>query len=173
MVRTGAEQDHIDVLLEEIAEQLPDIDFVVEGITTRIGGLSKRFQRSMDETLAEVDLNWGEFKLLSSLHRSTDRRRSPGKLAAEVELSSGAMTNRLDRLESAGFVRRRPDPDDRRGVQVELTAAGAQAFERAVDLQAAKEAHVASALSDREKEQLNVLLRKLMLEFERRDPKKR
>jgi DNA-binding MarR family transcriptional regulator len=81
------------------------------------------------------------------------------------------MTNRLDRLEQAGLVRRLPDPDDRRGVLVELTDAGRTAWEQSVSAQAEKESLVAAALSAKEKEQLNALLRRLMREFERREQK--
>jgi DNA-binding MarR family transcriptional regulator len=88
------------------------------------------------------------------------------------ELSTGAMTNRLDRLEEAGHVRRLPDPDDRRAVQVELTEKGKHTWEQAVVAQAEKEAVFTSALNDREKEQLTRLLRKLMLAFEQREGKR-
>lgn len=77
------------------------------------------------------------------------------------------MTNRLDRLEEAGLVRRLPDPNDRRGVVVEVTDKGQRLYEKTVDVQAKKEQFVASALTDAEKKQLNALLRRLMLEFER------
>jgi DNA-binding MarR family transcriptional regulator len=81
------------------------------------------------------------------------------------------MTNRLDRLERAGLVRRLPDPDDRRGVLVELTKAGHQAWEDGLRAQAANEALIAAALTPGEKRELNGLLRRLMLEFERREQK--
>jgi DNA-binding MarR family transcriptional regulator len=80
-------------------------------------------------------------------------------------LSSGAMTNRLDRLEAAGLVRRLPDPDDRRGVLVEPTEAGHAAWDRTTDTQAGREALIASVLSKDEKEQLHALLRRLMRAF--------
>jgi DNA-binding MarR family transcriptional regulator len=79
------------------------------------------------------------------------------------------MTNRLDKLETAGLVRRLPDPDDRRGVQVELTEHGLKVWEDALRTGAAQEALVAAALTTEEKRQLNSLLRRLMREFERRE----
>jgi DNA-binding MarR family transcriptional regulator len=79
------------------------------------------------------------------------------------------MTNRLDRLEEAGLVRRLPDPEDRRGVLVELTEAGHRAWEDGLGAQGANEALVAAALTKEEKKQLNALLRRLMREFERRE----
>jgi DNA-binding MarR family transcriptional regulator len=75
------------------------------------------------------------------------------------------MTNRLDRLEAAGLVRRVPDPDDRRGVLVEPTEAGHAAWEKAVHTQADRERLIASVLSDSEKKELHSLLRKLMSAF--------
>jgi DNA-binding MarR family transcriptional regulator len=162
------ERDHIDRFLDTIRERLPMLDPEVEGIVDRIGGLQRRFKRAMDETLDEFDLDWSEYKLLSLLTREGEvYRSSPGKLARIMELSSGAMTNRLDRLEQSGFVRRLPDPDDRRGILVELTPEGKRVYEEAVGVQGRKEALVASALTVPEKKQLNALLRRLMIEFER------
>jgi DNA-binding MarR family transcriptional regulator len=161
--------DHVDRFLAEIGEELPPIDLEVEGIVERICGLNKRFLRLFDETMAEFGLSEGEWKVLNHLRKAgPPYRRSAGQLAQRIELSSGAMTNRLDRLEEAGLVRRLPDPEDRRSVQVELTAAGRRAWDDSISAQAAKEALVAGALNAKEKRQLNDLLRRLMLEFERR-----
>lgn len=164
------ERDHVDRFLEEIGPELPAIDLEIEGIVDRIGGISRRFQRLLDETVAEFGLTTGEWKVLNYLrYAGPPYRRSAGQLAERAELSSGAMTNRLDRLEQAGLVRRLPDPDDRRGVQVELTEAGHRLGKESVSAQAAKEALVTASLDKQEKRQLNALLRTLMLEFERRE----
>ena len=170
MESTAEERDHIDGFLEAIHHVLPDLDLEIEGIVDRISGLSRRLLRTLDETLAEFGLDSGEYKVLGSLAQSGEPFCStPGKLGKHMELSSGAMTNRIDRLEEAGLVRRRPDPNDRRGVLVEMTEKGRETYERAVGVQAKKEELVASALDDGEKKQLNDLLRRLMLEFERRE----
>jgi DNA-binding MarR family transcriptional regulator len=158
------EQDHVDRWLEQIHEELPTLDLEVEGIVDRIGGLSRRLHKLLDDTVAEHGLTSGEWHLLGKLRRGSS---SPGKLADQFELSSGAMTNRLDRLEEQGLIRRLPDPDDRRGVRVELTADGQARWEEAVHAQAAKEQLVAGALAPGEQHELNALLRKLMLAFER------
>jgi DNA-binding MarR family transcriptional regulator len=168
-VVTTRQRDHIDRWLEEIAELLPMLDLRVEGIVDRIHGINRRIKRMLDETLEEHGLSSGEWHVLGSLSRSPDGRRSAGELAAKVELSSAAMTNRLDRLEEAGLVRRVPDERDRRSVQVEVTAKGREFYERAVGAQAAKEAIVAEALTDKQQDELNELLRQLMLAFERRE----
>ena len=164
------QKDHVDRFLETVHLVVPDIDLEVEGIVDRIGGLSRRLNRSMDETLAEFGLDSAEHKALSTLAQAGEPYRStPGKLARRMELSSGAMTNRLDRLEEAGLIRRLPDPDDRRGLLIELTPEGRRLYQTAVGAQAKKEALVTAALNEREKKQLNSLLRRLMLEFERRE----
>ena len=161
------QKDHVDRFLDQL-EGIPDLDYDVEGIVDRINGLMKRFRRDLELTLAEHGLSWADWKVLGSLwHDSKDHSCSPGELCAELELSSGAMTSRLDRLERAGLVRRKPDPDDRRGIKVELTPAGSQAWLESTNAQARKEALVAGALTKDEQVQLNSLLRKLMLEFER------
>jgi DNA-binding MarR family transcriptional regulator len=168
-VTTATEgQDHVDRFLAEIAPHIPGVDLKVEGIVDRIDSLARRLRRSMDETLADHELVKGEWEVLMHLVR-TESRISPGKLAAKAELSTGAMTNRIDRLEERGLVRRLPDPNDRRALEVEITDEGRRLWEATIDVQAAKEALVASALDDEEKEQLTVLLRRLMLAFERQE----
>jgi DNA-binding MarR family transcriptional regulator len=163
------EQDHVDRWLAE--HQLPGaVDLEVEGIVDRINGLRRRLHRMLDETLADFGLSTGEWKVLTHLQLDgPPYRKSAGKLAKWAELSSGAMTNRIDRLETDGLVRRLPDPDDRRGVLVELTDKGRKAWEDSVSAQAEKESLIAAALSDKEKKQLNALLRRMMREFERRE----
>jgi DNA-binding MarR family transcriptional regulator len=178
----AVEKDHVDRFLESLGERLgttlgeekaPDIDLTVEGIVDRIMGLSKRFTRNMEETLAELGLNYGEWKVLGTLvHSDVPHRRSPGWLSEHLGLSSGAMTNRLDQLEKAGLVRRLPDPNDRRALYVELTEGGKKIWSDAAEASGMKEQLVASALGEREKEQLNGLLRKLMLAFERLEGRK-
>jgi DNA-binding MarR family transcriptional regulator len=163
------EQDHIDRWLEEIRNQLPMLDLRVEGIVDRIGGINRRIKRMLDETLEEHGLSSGEWHALGRLSRSPGGRRTAGDLAKRAELSSAAMTNRLDRLEKAGLVRRHPDEHDRRTVQIEVTDAGRKLYERTVDAQAAKEAIVAEALTPKQQDQLNDLLRRVMLAFERRE----
>jgi DNA-binding MarR family transcriptional regulator len=167
------EHDHVDRWLAE--HELPGgVDPEVEGIVDRINGLRRRLNRMLGETLADFDLSVGEWKVLTHLQLDgAPHRESVGQLAKWGELSSGAMTNRIDRLEQAGLVRRVADPDDRRGVLVELTDAGARAWEQSVIAQAEKESLVAAALSVKEKQQLNALLRRLMLEFERRESDKK
>ena len=162
------ERDHVDEFLaSEFLGEIPNLDLAVEGIVDRIHDLSKRFKKALDETISEHGLTFGDWSILGALVRK--QPRSAGKLAEIANLSSGAMTNRLDRLEQAELVRRIADPDDRRGVLVELTAQGLRVYRAATGAGAANEALIASALTKRDKEELNSLLRRLMLEFERRE----
>jgi len=163
------EQDHVDGFLAEV--DLPGVvDPEVEGIVDRIHSLNRRVHRMLDETLRDHGLGEGEWKVLNHLRLSgSPYRRSAGQLSKGAELSTGAMTNRLDRLEQAGLVKRVPDPEDRRGVHVELTKAGHQAWEKTLGAQAAKESLLAAALTKDEQRRLNALLRRLMREFERRE----
>src|SRR4051812_10406810 len=90
-------EDHVDRRLRELnCGDLPDLDPDVEGIVERIQGINKRLQAVMEETLGEHDLSYGEWRVLCALRRRPERVSTPGELAAKVELSSGAMTSRLD-----------------------------------------------------------------------------
>src|SRR5437870_5786971 len=152
MAKKADRRDHVDTFLETIHHVLPDLDLEVEGIVDRIGGLARRLHRSMDETLAEFGLDSAEHKALSVLAQGGEPFRStPGRLAKRMELSSGAMTNRLDRLEQAGLIRRLPDATDRRGVVVELTEHGHDVYRSTVGVQAKKEQLFASALTARQR----------------------
>jgi DNA-binding MarR family transcriptional regulator len=163
--KEGEQRDHVDEFLDTL--DIPGLDQVVEGIVDRIVGLHRRLRRNLEEHVAQVGLNIGEFWTINSLRNAgAPYRLSPGTLAARHELSSGAMTNRLDRLEERGLIRRLRNPDDRRGVIVELTPDGIELARRAVLLAAEKESVVVSELSPRERDQLNDYLRRLMLVFE-------
>jgi DNA-binding MarR family transcriptional regulator len=159
-------QDRLDEKLAVWKREIPDLDIPTEGIVERIMTLARYFNRSMDETLEEHELDGRAYWLIGHLRFfGPPYRRSPGQLGEELHLSSGAMTNRLDRLEAAGLIRRLPDPSDRRGVLIEPTEAGNAAWEASVGAQARREALIASALSDREKGELHDLLRRLMAAF--------
>ena len=167
--QTATEQDRVDRALEDWTRELPDLDPTIEGIVERIQSLSRYIRRSMDETASETGLSFAEWGVLGMLRRpGPPYRRTPGQLSKWAGLSGPAMTNRLDRLEAAGLVRRLPDADDRRAIQVELTDEGHRVWEESVGVQAAKEELITSAaLNEKERQQLNDLLRRLTLAFER------
>ena len=158
--------DELDDRLRVWKREIPALDVPTEGIVERIQILARSFDRSIDETLAEFGLDRRAYALIGHLrYWGPPYRRTPGQLSGELHLSSGAMTNRLDRLEAAGLIRRLPDPKDRRGTLVEPTEAGHAAWERCTGAQARREALIASALSDAEKATLHAMLRRLMRAF--------
>jgi DNA-binding MarR family transcriptional regulator len=172
--RKSGDRDHVDTFLEEISDDLPEhLDLTVEGIVDRIGGISYRIKRMHGETLDQLGLTLSDWHVLTALRWSgAPYRRKAGWLARRADLTSGAMTSRLDALEKDGLVRRLRDPEDRRSVLVELTQEGLEKHEEAMAIQGPKEALLAEALTDREKEQLNSLLRRVMITLEDRDPGK-
>jgi DNA-binding MarR family transcriptional regulator len=172
--RKSGERDHVDNFLEEISGDLPsDLDLTVEGIVERVSGINRRIRWMHDETLDQLDLTMSDWHVLTSLRWAGEpHRRKAGELARRADLTTGAMTSRLDALEKEGLVRRLRDPDDRRSVLVELTEKGRQKHEQGLDIQGAKEALLAEALTAQEKEQLNGLLRRVMITLEGRYPGK-
>lgn len=168
------ERDHVDGFLEDISDDLPEhLDLTVEGIVDRIGGINYRIKRMHNETLDELGLTMSDWHILTALRwAGAPYRRKAGQLARRADLTSGAMTSRLDALEKEGLVRRLRDPADRRSVVVELTDKGRERHEQAMAIQGPKEALLAKALTNREKEQLNSLLRRVMITLEDRYPGK-
>src|SRR5215203_4669277 len=135
-----AARDEIDEQLDIWVREIPDLDRLTEGIIERIAILNYNIGLGQDETLAEYELDRRAFSLLGKLRRiGSPYRASAGKLAADLRLSSGAMTNRLDRLEAAGLIRRLPDPNDRRGTIVEPTELGNEMWDKTVGAAARRE----------------------------------
>ena len=166
MATKAPAHDHIDEMLDVWKREIPDLDKLTEGIIERIQILSWNFNQALDEVLEEVELDRREFGLLGKLRRhGPPYRASAGKLAADLRLSSGAITNRLDRMEAAGLIRRLPDPNDRRGTLVEPTENGHKAWDETVGASARSEAAATGVLSEAEKVQLHDLLRELMQAF--------
>lgn len=162
------EQDSIDRSLDRIIEQFPMIDREVEAAVDRMWTLSRHLERLWDSTAERFGLSQsGEYKVLLRLRQAPEGKMRPGELSSCLMLSTGAMTNRLDRLERAGLVTRDRDPDDRRGVIVRLTDRGVEVIDGALAEQAKEEQRVMSVLKPEEQRRLNALLRKLMLVFER------
>ena len=160
------EPDLVDAKLETLAVELPQLDIPTEGVVLRFQRLSWLLRKSLDETASAYGLTHADWGLLGKLRAAPAPYRQPaGKLAEHLSITPGAMTSRLDKLEARGLVRRVPDADDRRVLQIELTDEGDRLWSEAVGVQAEKERLIAAALDEDEKEQLNGLLRKLMVSF--------
>jgi DNA-binding MarR family transcriptional regulator len=161
--------DHVDRMIARLEAQGAKLDYEVEGVVSRIAGIHKRVHAAMRQTLAEHGLTPEDWHLMTPLYlREPGKPTSPGALARDLDLSSGAMTSRLDRLEQLGFVQRTRDEDDRRGVKVELTQAGRDAWDKAAEVAGRREAFFTAVLTKPEQRQLNDLLRKLSLALEER-----
>ncbi len=158
-------ETEFDDHLRSIVETWPQIDPTVESIVTRIGKADRHLVESTRRSLAKVGLSKEEFKVLMTLH---DGPRSHGALCRELVVSTGAMTNRLDKLEHAGLVARSRDPHDRRGVLLEITPEGKATLDRYVDSGASREKTLLEDLTGAEKAQLNQLLHKLLASIEAR-----
>lgn len=166
MATKAPARDSVDEMLDIWEREIPNLDRTTEGIIERIQILAWNFNQALEETLAESGLDRRAYHLLVKLRKyGPTYRTSAGKLATDLRLSSGAMTNRLDRMEAAGLIRRLPDPSDRRGTLVEPTELGLRKWDEVVAAAARNESSRTAVLSDRQKDQLHDLLRELMQAF--------
>lgn len=157
-------KDAIDDILSQWSEERPELDTAGLGIVVRVMSLSRAFTRQAAEALQPLDLELFEYDVLSALRRQGRPYSLPAtQLAKATGLSSGAMTNRIDRLEDRALVRRQPDPNDRRGVLVALTGSGRKTIEQAIQLRLDAADASLQALSSSEQRRLAALLRKLKL----------
>lgn len=156
--------DRADVAIEQWARECPELPALPMAVFGRLADAAERITRDhMNPLFAESGLQRGEFDVLASLRRSGEPYMlSPTRLYEALMISSGGMTNRLDRLERAGLTERRPDPDDRRGKLIALTEAGRRVVDETIDRHVANEARLLSVLTSAEQETLNALLKKLI-----------
>lgn len=136
-----------------------EIDPDVEGIVCRVERAQRHLERAAVDTRDQVGLAQGELKILLRLTRGA---RGQGDLAKSLLVSTGTMTNQLDKLEAAGLVVRLADPTDRRGKVVEMTPKGRETLDNYVNVQAKRERQLLDRLSAGDKQQLNQLLRRLL-----------
>jgi DNA-binding MarR family transcriptional regulator len=154
--------DEIDRIVDQWARERPDLDASPMAVVGRIKQLARELERALERVFAGFDLSLGDFDVLATLRRSGEPfRLTPGALLDSMMVTSGAVTKRVDRLERAGLVTRAPDPADRRGVLVGLTPEGLELIDRVVEEHVANEENLLADLSDRERERLVRLLRKL------------
>jgi DNA-binding MarR family transcriptional regulator len=160
---TRADEDWVDRAVRRWAVEITELDPATEALVERVSKINKLLRRSMAETAEGFGLTIEDWELLAKLRwLGPPYRLTPGHLADQLSLSPAAMTGRLDRLEKRGLVRRLPDSEDRRSVQVELTEEGVEAWNRTVGVQAMKERLFAGVLTAAEKDALNDMLRRLM-----------
>lgn len=159
--------DQVDSFIAEWQRERPELDATPMGLIGRIARLEQHLSRDLARIFGQFGLQRGEFDVLASLRRSgAPYQRSPTALFNTLMLSSGAMTNRLDRLAARGLIERIPDPHDRRSLLVQLTAEGLDLINRAVEAHLANEQRLIASLSSEQREQLATLLRSWLLDLE-------
>jgi DNA-binding MarR family transcriptional regulator len=156
--------DAIDRLVDEWNRERPDLDVSPTHVLQRITRLYLLQSASFAEVFGRFGMTFGEYEVLAALTRSgPPHRLKPSKLVGALVLSSGAVTNRIDRVEAMGLVERLRDPDDRRGTLVALTAKGRTVVGEAVRAHLANEERLLSGISGSDRAQLTRLLRKLLV----------
>ncbi|MFK4762949.1 MarR family winged helix-turn-helix transcriptional regulator [Microbacterium sp. ZW T5_45] len=162
-----SEADEVDRIVGAWNTQRPDLDFSPLEVLSRMDRLSRLLDRARRDVFRRSDLEPWEWDVLSALRRSgAPFQLSPKQLLQQTLVSSGTMTNRIDRLVGRRFVRRESDPDDGRSVLVTLTDDGRIRVDAAITRLVDVEADLLQALTRGDRDRLAGLLRKLSLSFD-------
>lgn len=157
------EPDEVDELVVAWQRERADLDLAPVEVFSRISRLSRLLDLARREAFAAHHVEPWEFDVLAALRRAGDPYRlSPGRLLRATMVTSGTMTNRIDRLSERGLVERSPDPADRRGVVVTLTEAGRRTVDGAFESLLDSERELLTELSGSDRTQLARLLKRLM-----------
>ena len=160
--------DEVDRLVEAWSRERGDLDLRPMEVLSRVSRLGHHLDRARRLAFAEHDLEPWEFDVLAALRRAgAPYELSPGRLLKETLVTSGTMTNRVDRLAARELVERLPDPRDRRGVLVRLTDRGRSTVDGALSGLLDRERDLLAALDPADQQRLADLLRSLVLPFER------
>jgi DNA-binding MarR family transcriptional regulator len=162
-------QDDIDRVVAFWKEENPQLDITTKAVTMRLRRASQHLERAVRANLADsgVDEYW-EIEVLLALRRAADHRASAGDLGRECQVTSGAITNRISRLEKRGWVRRDVDPDDRRQVLVTLTATGLAQADHIIAMKTQAERWAFDGVDRELLERVAGDLRTLLLAFDKR-----
>lgn len=159
-------RDEVDDLIEAWERERSDLDLAPVAVFSRISRLARRLDLARRDAFTRHGIEPWEFDVLAALRRAgAPYELSPGRLLRETLVTSGTMTNRVDRLAARGCVERFPDPADRRGVLVRLTWEGKATVDAAFEALLDAEASLLADLSDRDRDRLASLLRTLLAPF--------
>ena len=159
--------DKIDALIDQWRRERPDLDPSVMGTVGRILRAAALLGAELDRFAAEHDLGRGEADVILTLRRAGKPfRLSPSALSRSLLVTPGGMTNRLDRLEREGLIRRLPDPNDRRAIEVELTAAARRKVDALLPDHIANEERLVAPLAKHDRADLDRLLGRLIAHLE-------
>ncbi|WP_067802473.1 MarR family winged helix-turn-helix transcriptional regulator [Actinomadura formosensis] len=157
-------RDALDLILEQWAHARPDLDASPMGVLGRLSRVTRIAERELKALFGEFGLERGEFDVLATLRRAgAPGGMTAGSLARSSMVTSGAVTNRLDRLVAKGYVTRDVDPANRRTVIVALTPAGRELIDRAVAAHVENERRILATLDRDQQDALAALLRTLLL----------
>lgn len=163
-------QDEVDRLVEAWGRERPDLDLGPMEVLSRVSRLDHHLDAARRTAFTDHGIEPWEFDVLAALRRAgSPYELSPGRLLRETLVTSGTMTNRVDRLVGRALVERLPDPHDRRGVLVRLTVLGRETVDGALAGLLDQERHLLSALGPDEMRQLAALLRRLAVSVESTD----
>jgi DNA-binding MarR family transcriptional regulator len=154
--------DQVDAIVAAWKRERPDVDVSAMQVLSRVARLARHLDLARKQAFAAHDLDTWEFDVLAALRRAgPPYHLSPGRLVAETLVTSGTMTNRVNRLADRGLVKRDADPDDRRGVLVSLTPSGRTVVDAALDKLLESEREILGALDTAEATRLADALRVL------------
>jgi DNA-binding MarR family transcriptional regulator len=156
--------DHVERTLGQAGVTITDSS-VVE-VVSRLHRVAAFIDGRLDRIFAELGVKQGEAEVLMILAVGSDAPQSPTGVASQLLCSTGAMTNRLDRLENAGLIERRHDTKDRRAIMLSITNKGRKLAQRAIESRDALAADLLPGLSTADRKTLVRLLRKMLIEFE-------
>lgn len=159
--------DEVDRIVSAWKRERPDLDVAPLQVLSRVSRLARHLDLARREAFAAHDLEPGEFDVLAALRRAgKPYALSPSQLLSLTLVTSGTMTNRIDRLAQKGLVIRTPDPSDGRGVLVQLTSAGKSAVDKALDELLARENKLLAKIARTDREKLAAILRDVVLPFD-------
>jgi len=163
----GGLRDEVDELVTGWRTERPDLDVEPLQVLSRVSRLARHLDRARTAAFASHGLQAWEFDVLSALRRQgPPYQLSPGALLHATLVTSGTMTNRVDRLAEAGLVSRHPDPQDKRGVLVVLTARGRAVVDAALEDLLHRERELLTGLDRAQRRELAALLRILLAPFD-------
>jgi len=166
-----AGRDEVDDLVAAWHTERPDLDVAPLQVLSRVSRLARHLDLARRASFASRRLETWEFDVLSALRRQgPPYQMTPGALLRATLVTSGTMTNRIDRLAEAGLVRRQPDPGDRRGVLVTLTDLGRTKADDALADLLRRERDLLASLGPADQETLASLLRTLLAPFDAAPP---
>jgi DNA-binding MarR family transcriptional regulator len=161
-------EDHVDEIVAQWRRERPKLEVATLGLYGRLFRVVHLSDGELAKGLDQYGLQQGWFDLLAALRRAgAPYELNPTSLMRATLLSSSGMTKRLDRMEEAGLIERRPDPNDRRGTLVRLTRLGRSVIDRAVKTHVGNEERMLAPLNAAERRTLDGLLKKLLVELER------